>query len=249
MKRRLQHTAKLDARSQAGSEFGKHDLFVESRVRVDPQKMTIEQRQRALAVETDGKTAEDLLESFCWYPWNSGALAQAAAQALNRHLRERPGMSVHFFDILPGVEIEKTIGLLTPQSRRLLLELGAPKPGERRTPATTLSYEYFKAVCRKRLVEAEVNGKRFKYALLPHELMDDSLGMVHQNACAVSEAVPKKLRTVVGYHEFMEGKTGSHKKAVKAEKEAVRSLGLEKEYAEWLRNTGQNREPTESLYS
>jgi len=96
-----------------------------------------------------------------------------------------------------------------------------------------LGYEYFKAACKGKLIEVEINGERFKYFLMSHETLR-TFGRVNIRACAVSDAVPKRFHPIVAYHEYVEGKTRSHKKAVKAELEAARELGLEREHHDWI---------------
>ncbi len=138
----------------------------------------------------------------------------------------------------------KLVERLTPESCRLLAELG--KPSRISTFYYIVAYEYFMAACEGRLIEAEVMGERFKYFLIPADKIGDTPGRVNERAIAVSEDVPENLRPVVAYHEFVEGQGQSHEKAKEVEIEAVRSLGLEQEYVKWLREMGPKvRKPRE----
>lgn len=66
-----------------------------------------------------------------------------------------------------------------------------------------------------------------------------AVGRMNILARGISAAVPENLRSVVAYHEYIEGLTCSQKTALKEEKLAVSELGLEKEHACWLKKIGE----------
>ncbi|MFZ5867956.1 MAG: hypothetical protein ACOYXY_18875 [Thermodesulfobacteriota bacterium] len=92
---------------------------------------------------------------------------------------------------------------------------------------------FFKHAAAGTLIETEVGNQKIRFFTLPEELLKTT-GMVILNICVVSESVPEKLRPIVAYHEHVEGQTRSHERALAAELKAVRSLGLQKEYIEWV---------------
>ncbi|MCX6769024.1 MAG: hypothetical protein NTY83_04275, partial [Candidatus Micrarchaeota archaeon] len=189
---------------------------------------------KMLGRERDGDVVATLLEQIGTIESHTlNRYAGCIAQAINRHIQEEPGIVSTFFNrVAPGMDMEKLVERLTPETRRLLAEGG--NPGGRFTFHYIVAYGYFRAACEGRLIEAEVMGNRFKYFLLPAEKIGESPGRVNQCAIAVSGQVPENLRPIVAYHEYVEGQAGgSHKKAVEAEIGAVRSLGLEAEYREW----------------
>ncbi|MEW5996399.1 MAG: hypothetical protein AB1657_02270 [Candidatus Micrarchaeota archaeon] len=187
-----------------------------------------------LARERDGRAAKAVLDQIGRL--NGNELWDATghiARAINRHIGKNPRFASTFVNIAPAVDMEKLVGILTPESRRLLEERIKPGMYDMVIFNHLLTYRYFMAACEGRLIETEVMGNRFKYFLLPAKVLDNH-GRVNERAIAISEDVPENLRQIVAYHEFVEGRTRSHEKAIEAEMEAVRSLGLEAEYKEWL---------------
>ena len=173
--------------------------------------------------------------------------AAAFAQFIDAHAegfaarRMRPNM---FFSlVIPMMkEVDRFAASLSDKTRSLFLELAAEISNSKMVLRADLtSTEYFRAGATGRLIEAEVLGSRFRYFIMPQNKMTESCGMVNMNAIAISDAVPEMMRPIVGYHEYIEGQTISHRKAVKAEKKAALSLGLEQEYKAWMRSNGWER--------
>ncbi|NYZ60227.1 HEAT repeat domain-containing protein [Candidatus Micrarchaeota archaeon] len=228
--------------SDAGSSVRKETalMFVDF---TDRSKILV---LKMLAGEQDGDVAMVLFEHIpIAGSHDHSRYAGCIAMAINRHISKNPEIASAFFNrVAPKTDMEKLVGKLTLESRRLLAELG--RPDGRFAFGYIVAYEHFMAACEGRLIGAEVMGNRFKYFLLPSERMGDTPGRVNERAIAVSEDVPERLRPIVAYHEYVEGQTGSHKKAKRAEIKAVRSLGLEQEYVEWLREMGPKvRKPEE----
>jgi len=155
------------------------------------------------------------------------------ANIMKRHLKYLHEGTIHdfFMHVIPNIhDIEGFVSHFTSEERKELLRLG---DCELKTDNYWLGYTYFKAACDSTFMEAEMLGTSFKYILLPKGNLITSRGRVNGFAIAVSEEVPEKFRLVVAFHEYVEGRTYSHEKAVKAELLAAQSLGLDTEYIYW----------------
>lgn len=167
------------------------------------------------------------------------------ADAMNKQLRAWSEYTIFvlFAVTIRDIEgIRKLMELLTPETKSLLLEKGT-----RTNPNInyTLGYEYAKAAIEGQLQELEVLGNKIRYFVLPHDLLD-AHGRVNGFAIALSDKVPENLKPIVLYHEYIESlesmngnRANAHEKAVETELPLARSLGIEREYLEWLSEVGE----------
>lgn len=165
---------------------------------------------------------------------------------LSKFLNARP-------EIVPGIHmelitraipyldgIEGLADTLSPETKERLLAATDPE----KYPSVImhealLCANFLKSALERTLESAEVMGQRICFCRMPASELG-SMGRVYLNEIAVADEVPEGMVPIVAYHEFIEGKTDSHEKAINAEKEAVRTLGLKNEYAAWLDKIGQN---------
>ncbi|MDO8553566.1 MAG: HEAT repeat domain-containing protein [Candidatus Micrarchaeota archaeon] len=162
------------------------------------------------------------------------AFVDALLRTIRAHINEFSQSQLsHLFDsgICVIKDIRGFVSRLSDREKEVLLT-DPPKIGIRHV-AYVLSYEYFKAACENRLVDVTMCGTTFSYVLVPHTRIGD-FGKVHEEACAVSYAVPERFRSIIAYHEHVEGQTGSHEIAVKKELEAAVALGIDVEYKAWI---------------
>ncbi len=194
---------------------------------------------KALMKEKDEDNIKEIFRSFAESPGarpfrSKEKFPELLVRFIKRQLEKCPSINSQLFTrIIPEIkDIEKFIEKLPLKSRELLLELGGS-----RNSVTELhdiiSYGYFKAACENTLIETEIQGERFKYFILPDEILGDN-GALNIYAYGVSDAVPEKFRPIVAYHEHIEGKTGSHEEARSAEIDAAYSLGIGEEHLGWL---------------
>ncbi len=165
---------------------------------------------------------------------------QFVAKVVKTKIRKNPSIAVNLFINLVSKirDIENFVEMLSKDDYEFLSDLFQ---SIKQVPYLfTTSFEYFKAAYNKSLVEVEVDGERFKYCLLSMDESVENLGRCCNNAIVISDKIPKIFRPIIAYHEYIEGKTGSHDEAVRRESVAARNMGLEKELKEWLGSIGES---------
>jgi len=156
-------------------------------------------------------------------------LVASMMKQLLKH-QQKASIQEYFMHVVPAIQdIESFASLFTQEEQRELLRKGN---SEMQTGHYWLGYNYFKAACDHTFMEAEVLGMHFKYMLLPKGVLTKG-GAVNKSAIGVSEEVPETFRLIIAFHEYVEGLTDSHEKAIKAELLAAQSLGIDKEYVYW----------------
>jgi len=154
------------------------------------------------------------------------------ARMMKQHLKHQQKACIqeYFMYVVPAIQdIESFASLFTQEEQRELIRMGDT---EMQTHHYWLGHNYFKAACNHTFMEAEVLGIHFRYMLLPKGVLTKG-GKVNKSAIGISEEVPETFRLIIAFHEYVEGLTDSHEKAIKAELLAAQSLGIDKEYIYW----------------